>query len=408
MEVNYIALAIPAFFLLIGIELAYSVWKNRNLYRFNDTITNISLGVGQQLTGIFLKTALFFGYLHLYENYRFFTLDGSPLNWVLLLLTVDFFYYWFHRLSHEINALWAAHVVHHQSEEYNLSVALRQSWLQNSFSWVFYLPLALCGFPPVMFLAMSSFNTLYQFWIHTRTIGKMGPLEWVLNTPSHHRVHHGSNPKYIDRNHAGSLIIWDRMFGTFQEEEEEVVYGITTPLNSWNPLWANVHYWKDLWNLSKKAHGIKDKVLVFLMPPGWQPEYLGGPQKPHEINLKTYHKYNLDKIEKHHVYMFFMFAILLGYSTALLFFEGKLNTTETAASVAYILFGLMNLSGLFENKPWIIAAEYGRILLTLFVALLFWQSPHFHSILQYSAIFTLLNFIWFAQIVRHLRNSNSN
>jgi len=408
MEVNYIALAIPAFFLLIGIELAYSVWKNRNLYRFNDTITNISLGVGQQLTGIFLKTALFFGYLYLYENHRFFTLDGLPLNWVLLLLTVDFFYYWFHRLSHEINALWAAHVVHHQSEEYNLSVALRQSWLQNSFSWVFYLPLALCGFPAVMFLAMNSFNTLYQFWIHTRTIGKMGPLEWVLNTPSHHRVHHGSNPKYIDRNHAGSLIIWDRMFGTFQEEEEEVVYGITTPLNSWNPLWANVHYWKDLWNLSKKAHGIKDKVLVFLMPPGWQPEYLGGPQKPHEINLKTYRKYNTDAIGQHHIYMAVMFLVMLSISTALLFFEAKMNAVETGGSIVYILFGLVNLSGLFENRSWIISAEYGRILLTLIVALLFWQSPHFHSILQYSAIFTLLNFIWFARIVRHLRNSNSN
>ena len=153
----------------------------------------------------------------------------------MLFLGVDCAYYWFHRIAHEYNAPWAGHVVHHSSEDYNLAVALRQGTFQGLFSWVFYLPLALLGFPPAWFAAMTSFDLLYQFWIHTRAIGKLGPLEWVLNTPSHHRVHHARNPKYLDKNYAGTLIIWDRMFGTFQAEEEEPVYGLTKPLEQLEP-----------------------------------------------------------------------------------------------------------------------------------------------------------------------------
>jgi alkylglycerol monooxygenase len=407
MEVNYIALAIPAFFILIGIELAFSLWKDRKLYRFNDALTNISLGVGQQVTGIFLKTALFFGYLFLYENHRFLSIESTLLNWVLLFLGVDFCYYWFHRMSHEVNALWAAHVVHHQSEDYNLSVALRQSWLQSSFSWAFYLPLALLGFEPMMFLTMSAFNTLYQFWIHTQAIGTMGPLEWVLNTPSHHRVHHGSNPKYIDRNHAGSLIIWDRMFGTFQKEEDKVVYGITTPLNSWNPVWANLHYWKDLWELAVQCKGISDKVRVFLKPPGWRPDYLGGRQWPKEQDAARYVKYDDDHSRGHHLYALVMFIAHLSIATSLLFFEAALSFPQMLAAGIYVLIGLTTIGGMFENRPWVIPTEYARILLTLILLLLFSESPHFEMMLRYGGIFTVVNFFWFSRVSRSLRQNKS-
>ncbi|RZK53157.1 MAG: sterol desaturase family protein, partial [Pedobacter sp.] len=227
MKVDYIALSVPVFFILIGIELAYSFYKKLGYYRLNDSISNLSQGIGQQVTGLFMKTALFFGYTYIFENWRLLTMPKNVWIWIALFIAVDFFYYWFHRMSHQVNALWAAHIVHHQSEDYNLTVALRQSWFQGWFSWVFYLPLAWLGFDPVMFLTLSAFNTLYQFWIHTQAIKSMGMLEHIINTPSHHRVHHGSNPKYIDKNHAGSLIIWDKMFGTFQKEEEQVYYGIT-------------------------------------------------------------------------------------------------------------------------------------------------------------------------------------
>lgn len=404
MKVNYITLSIPIFFLLIGVELLFAYLKKEKLYRFNDALTNINLGIGSQVVGIMTKGLLFLAYLFLYEH-RIFTIQNTWWSWVILFLGVDFFYYWFHRASHEVNALWAAHIVHHQSEDYNLSVALRQSWFQGWFSWSFYLPLAVVGFDPIMFAAMNSFNTLYQFWIHTTTIKTMGPLEWVLNTPSHHRVHHGSNPKYIDRNHAGSLIIWDRMFGTFQKEEEEVVYGITSPLNSWNPVWANFHYWKDLFRLSKQSKGL-DKIRVFFKPPGWQPDYLGGFQVPQEINKTAYRKYELDPLRHDHIYVFFVFLLALALSTSVLFMKNSLPDLPLYATMTYLLFTLGISGGLMENRKWLISAEYARIFSTLIVALLFWEHPYFFDIMRGASILALINFIWFSRVVKHIRKED--
>lgn len=385
--------------------MLFGFLKHKKLYRFNDALTNINLGIGQQIVGVMMKGLFFLGYLYLYEN-RVFTFENNWVSWILLFLGVDFFYYWFHRMSHEMNFLWAAHIVHHQSEDYNLSVALRQSWFQGWFSWAFYLPLAIIGFDPIMFAAVNSFNTLYQFWIHTTTIKSMGPLEWVINTPSHHRVHHGSNPKYIDRNHAGSLIIWDRMFGTFQKEEEEVIYGITKPLNSWNPVWANFHYWQELWELSKQCKGF-DKIRVFYKPPGWQPEYLGGFQAPQEIDLSVYHKYEKDGLRHDHIYVFFVFLTALALSTAILFLKNSIASLPLYATMTYLLVTLGVSGGLMENQKWLIPAEYARIFSTLIVALLFWEHPAFMDIMRGAAIFSLVNFIWFSRVVKHIRKEGN-
>jgi alkylglycerol monooxygenase len=398
MKVDYIALSIPVFFLLIGIELIIQVVSKKELYSFSDSITNISLGVGQQVTGIFMKTAVFFGYFYLYEHSRIFTIQNSVLNWFLLFLGVDFFYYWFHRLSHEINAMWAAHIVHHQSEEYNLSVALRQSWFQTIFSSVFYLPLALIGFEPIMFLTVASFNTLYQFWIHTRTIGKLGPFEWFMNTPSHHRVHHGSNPKYIDRNHAGTLIIWDRLFGTFQKEEEEPVYGITKPLNSWNPVWANFHYWAELFYLSEKTKSWKEKIKIFFMMPGWQPADLGGFQQPPEIDKQQYKKFYISTSKKLNVYVLIQFAMIVAATTFVLFKQSMISKVQLTIVAAYTVFTIMNLGVLLEKKKWSKTAEYARILLTIVLCFFFFEDDFFKTLLTISVIYSFASLAWFSRI----------
>ncbi len=401
MKVDYIALSIPVFFVLIGIELIVAFLKRKELYRFNDSITNISLGIGQQVTGIFMKTALFFGYLYLYNHYRQSTMQTNFLTWIFLFLAVDFFYYWFHRLSHEVNAMWAAHIVHHQSEEYNLSVALRQSWFQSAFSWVFYLPLAILGFDPIMFLTISSFNTLYQFWIHTRTIKKMGILEWFMNTPSHHRVHHGSNPKYIDKNHSGTLIIWDKLFGTFQAEEEEPIYGITKPLESWNPFWANFHYWIELWQLSKQARSIKDKMNVFLKPPGWKPEYLGGQDFPKEMDAYSYHKYDAHPNQMAwNYYVLFLFITCLALSTLLLFKQNELSFLELVSTALFSLFTLLNCGGLLENKSWIGGAEKLRLFVLLFGGLIFFQHKQFLMILPATVALGLLSVSYYFYLLK--------
>ena len=273
MDKGLIELAIPVFFLLIGVEVVAARLLERDAYRFSDSLNDLSCGILQQVLGVFLKTALFAGYAWLFARWRVATIPATAAwAWAACFLGVDFLYYWFHRWSHEVNAGWAAHVVHHQSEEYNLAVALRQSAFQPFFSSVFYLPLALLGFPPAMFLATAALNTLYQFWIHTRLIGRLGPLEWVFNTPSHHRVHHGANVEYLDRNHAGILIVWDRLFGTFEPERARVRYGLTKNIHTFNPLRIAFHEWAAIACDALRPASWRARLGYVFAPPGWSPD----------------------------------------------------------------------------------------------------------------------------------------
>ncbi|NEU07102.1 sterol desaturase family protein [Flavihumibacter sp. R14] len=393
--VDYITLSIPVFFILIGIEIAYSVYRKLNYYRLNDSIANLSQGIGSQLVGLFLKTATFFAYLYIFDHWRFYTFPNTVWIWLLLFVGVDFFYYWFHRMSHEVNALWAAHIVHHQSEEYNLTVALRQSWFQGGFSWIFYLPLAFAGFDPIMFLTVSSFNTLYQFWIHTRAIGKMGPLEWIFNTPSHHRVHHGSNKKYIDKNHAGSLIIWDRMFGTFQAEEEEVVYGITKPLASWNPVWANFHYWYELFKITRKTSSVKDKLKVFVNPPGWLPEELVPAPETSAPEAKEILKYSPEYNRKLIWYLLVQFLLALVLATLILFFSAKLNSLQLISSTILVVLTLTTCGALFEHKGWLQKFEYFRLIFWLGTIFTYMPQPGNALLIFVNTTLCITSLVWF-------------
>jgi sterol desaturase/sphingolipid hydroxylase (fatty acid hydroxylase superfamily) len=360
--VNYIVLAIPVFFGLIALELVVARALEKDFYSLADSLNDLSCGIVQQLVEVFAKTALFAGYVLVYGRWRLAEIPMTAVwAWVACFLGVDFFYYWFHRTSHRVNAVWATHVVHHQSEEYNLSVALRQGAFQGWFSWAFYLPLALVGFPPLMFLALSAFDTLYQFWIHTRAIGRLGPLEWVLNTPSHHRVHHACNPKYIDRNYAGTLIVWDRLFGSFKKEEDEPVYGITRPLRSWNPVWANLHVWVDLADKARRTSRLADRVRLFLRPPGWQPDDLGGYQAPPEVDRATYRKFATPVPRALAAYVFVQFLIALAGVNALLFAQEKLPRPLLLAGAASVVLSLVALGGLFERKRWAFALEHVRV-----------------------------------------------
>jgi sterol desaturase/sphingolipid hydroxylase (fatty acid hydroxylase superfamily) len=360
---DYIHLAIPVFFLLIGIELVAARLLERESYRLNDSVGDLACGVLQQLGGVFLKTALFAGYAGLYAGHRLADVPlGAAWAWAACFVAQDFLYYWFHRFSHEVNAGWAAHVVHHQSEEYNLTVALRQGALQPAVSWVFYLPLALAGFPPAMFLAVSSFNTLYQFWIHTRLIGRLGPLEWVLNTPSHHRVHHARNPGYIDRNHGGTLIVWDRLFGTFARERDEPVYGITKPLASFNPVWANLHYWAEMWAVARRARRPLHALRVLWQRPGWRPAELGGPLVPTEVARASYVKFDVPLPRALKLYVLGQFVAVLLVTTPYLLASEALAPPARLLGAAVIAWGLASLGGLLDRRPWAVPLEAARLL----------------------------------------------
>ena len=371
---NAIALSIPVFFLLIGLEIWLERRERKALYRLNDTINDLACGTIQQLAGVFGKTVLFAGYILLFERFAFFRLDpGNWAHWPIAFLGIDFFYYWFHRASHEVNFLWAAHIVHHQREEYILSVALRQSAIQQFLGAPFYWPLALLGVPPMMFLALDAFDTLYQFWIHTRTIGRMGFLEGILNTPSNHRVHHGSNAKYIDRNHGGVLIVWDRLFGTYQREEEEPAYGVTRPLANWNPLWANLQYWSELVGVARRTRRWRDKLLIFLKSPGWRPADVPFEKPPYmPIEGRKYDARPPGGLATEAVGQF---LLAMGAVIALLFGGGLFTVPVKVALALFAVWGLTNVGGLFDRRAWLPASETARWAATFAAAVLLAPAP---------------------------------
>jgi sterol desaturase/sphingolipid hydroxylase (fatty acid hydroxylase superfamily) len=265
--------AIPFFLFLIIAEVLYYrfLQKHQDHYNISDTFGSLSMGIGNIITGLVSKVVVF-GAIVWFYDLRFFTLDRQMWwYWIAIFLADDFSYYWFHRLSHQVRYFWASHVVHHSSEYYNLGTALRQTWTGNiSGSFVFYLWMPLIGFHPVDIFLMQTLSLIYQFWIHTEAIDRLPkPVEWIFNTPSHHRVHHGSDVKYLDKNHAGVLIIWDRMFGTFQQEEQRPTYGLTSNLSSHNLFVIAFHEWRAIIKDISQAPNLKAGLGYIFGPPGW-------------------------------------------------------------------------------------------------------------------------------------------
>ncbi len=275
---NLIHWAIPAFVLLLLIEAILStldVFEEHDLFETRDTFASLAMGIGNVAINLGAKVLVLGAFWLVYEWAGFFkeTLQPSLAGvWVVLIFAEDFTYYWFHRCSHEIRFFWASHVVHHSSQKYNLSTALRQSWTGTlTGTFFFWLWLPLLGFHPMMVVTMQAVSLIYQFWIHTETIGRLpAPVEAVFNTPSHHRVHHSSDVKYLDRNHAGIFIIWDRMFGTFQREEEQPTYGLTKNIDTYNPVRIALHEWIDLWHdATRPGLSLRERAGYIVGPPGW-------------------------------------------------------------------------------------------------------------------------------------------
>lgn len=269
--VDLIQYAIPGFIILLAAEVVVTAIQHKDYYETKDTASSLTMGIGNVIVG-FVGKALVFATLSLVYQFRLFTVDMTQWwAWVILFFADDFSYYWFHRISHSSRYFWASHVVHHSSMKYNLGTALRQTWTGNiTGAFVFWLWLPLVGFSPVSVMTMQSISLLYQFWIHTEHINKFpAPIEFIFNTPSHHRVHHGSDLEYLDKNHAGVLIIWDRLFGTFALENDRPTYGLTTNLNSHNPVRIAFHEWIAIGQDIRKAGSLRTALGYIFGPPGW-------------------------------------------------------------------------------------------------------------------------------------------
>ena len=271
-----IVLATPVFLLLIAVELAVGYQRRRNTYRLADAVSSISLGMLSQTSAVFTRLLRIGIYTALFEQVALWRSDAfwtSLPGWLLALVFYDFCYYWLHRMGHESAVLWAAHAVHHQSQDYNLSTALRQTSSGALLGWIFYVPMAMAGVPPLVFGVVALIDLLYQFWVHTEQVGRLGWFDRWFCSPSNHRVHHAVNDAYLDKNYGGILILWDRMFGTFKDEDaqEKCVYGTRGLLNSWDPLWANAQVYAGLAHDSWHARSWPDKLKVWIKPPGWRP-----------------------------------------------------------------------------------------------------------------------------------------
>ncbi len=396
MDINPVVLAIPLYFLLIGVELIWEARSRRGVYRVNDALTNLSCGISSQIMGAIWGVIS----IGLYQLiYQYASIAQIPVNWwsnILLFVLVDLMYYWYHRASHEINFLWnVSHVVHHQSEDYNLSVALRQASFGGIFSMTFYLPLAFLGFNTYAFIVVKGINLIYQFWIHTEAIDKLPRwFEYIFNTPSHHRVHHGRNPKYIDRNHAGTLMIWDRMFGTFQAEEEKPTYGVTKPIKTWNPVWANVLPMVDMGRQVWKTPGFGNKMKVLFYKPGWQPQELGGYQVAPEV-IGREEKFSTLMPRGLNAYLIAQYLVLLGGTALFLFNHESFSLTSKLTSAGFIILTIVSFGMLMESRRTWNIIEIVRLTTLPILSLLF-----FPNLLIATIVTSVLFMTWFGLILK--------
>ncbi|KAM3613628.1 uncharacterized protein V6R79_002570 [Siganus canaliculatus] len=359
---QYVQQATPFFIGLMVLEVLVGALKTGgSVVTVSDGLTSISAGMMSRLPLLFIRSLELTAYMYVWENFRVVELPwDSAWTWWFTLLGVDFGYYWVHRLAHEVAVLWAAHQVHHSSEYYNLSTALRQSLTQQFSSWIFYLPLALVA-PPAMFLVHIQLNLLYQFWIHTELIEDLGPLEWIFNTPKHHRVHHGRNLYCIDKNYGGILIIWDRLLGTFAPESDKVVYGLVYPIKSFEILRVQFHYYLYLLKKSTTYKKISNKLSTFLKGPSWKP---GTPRLGDRCgNPKVTGKelpYNPSWSLHLQVYVVVHFLLVLRIYHELFANKMVLSQFTLLAMAGYVLLTLTSLGYIMDQRPRAAALEMLR------------------------------------------------
>jgi sterol desaturase/sphingolipid hydroxylase (fatty acid hydroxylase superfamily)/uncharacterized membrane protein YhhN len=351
-----IVLATPVFLLLIAVEFAWGWRKKRNTYRLNDAVNSISLGMLSEITKVFTRLLRVGIYGAVYTTVSLVPIDAARefwmawYGWLLALVFYDFCYYWLHRAGHECALFWAAHVVHHQSQDYNLSTALRQTSSGALVGWVFYLPMALAGVPPIVFGTVALIDLLYQFWVHTEHVGKLGWFDRWFCSPSNHRVHHAVNDQYLDRNYGGVLIVWDRMFGSFKEEGDKCVYGTRSPLNSWDPLWSNAEvYWslaKDSWH----ARNWLDKLKVWFKPPGWRPADVAERFPRPAFDLATLERYHPPVAPRVAWFAAIQFLVLLNGVALFLWHADRMPLSQSAVWLAALAAGLWSVGALLQGR----------------------------------------------------------
>jgi len=391
----FITYAVPVFFLMIGIEFVFGVIKGTNNYRLNDSIAAISLGLISRLPPLLNLGIQGVVWTYVATNLNMSLLPkDSWVTWVIAFLFYDLCYYWMHRMSHEVKVLWASHVVHHQGEEFNLSTALRQTssgWL---WKWIFYIPMFMVGIPGEVFFTVAAINLLYQFWVHTEHIKTLGPLELVFITPSNHRIHHAQNPEYIDANYGGVFIIWDRIFGTYIAERDDLkpIYGTVKPLRSWNPIWSNLEIYHQMIRDTIHTKTLKNKIKVWFSSTRWRPEDVY--QKfPHVTNdLNDFEKYDPDTDKTTKFFTSAQFIINSSISTIIIFTIADQSYLQSCMLAMMLIISTTLVTSIIENKKWGYQSEFARAIFTILLFYFGVFDPNLlaSQVFFYQSIFSIL------------------
>ncbi|WP_293309393.1 sterol desaturase family protein [Pedobacter sp. UBA5917] len=362
MTVNYLAFAIPAFFIFVYIEFKIAQQqKKARIFKYESTVANFSVGIAERLLNLFIAASFYQVYKWVYTNYAIFDISTKWYVWILLLLATDFVWYWYHRLGHEINFLWAAHIVHHQSEEFNLSAAARITTIQAIFRNVFWCALPLVGFHPSMIITILLAHGAYSFFTHTQLVGKLGWLENILITPSLHGVHHASDEKYLDKNYGDVFVFWDKLFGTFQKEEEAPKYGLTHPIKSYSFLWQHFHYYLEIAEAYRRADGFKAKWNAVFGSPALMDQNIRPILEERYYQNKIQHEARPKPRFK--IYLNIQLIMVVAMLTGTTMFYGSLTLVHKIAIAIFILVTLINVGALLEQRKWIYYLECFRLIL---------------------------------------------
>jgi alkylglycerol monooxygenase len=360
MRLNWIALAVPFFLFFIGLEYYFSTRKGKKYFHLPESIANLNVGIGERLADLLTTGLFYFFFDYIYHHYALFDINPGVWSWILLFLLTDFIWYWYHRFAHEVNLFWVAHIVHHQSEDFNYTVSVRITIFQAIVRCLFWSVMPLLGFPPQMIFVFLLIHGAYPFFTHTQTIGKLGWLEYVLVTPSHHRVHHASNPEYLDKNFGDMLIIWDKLFGTFVKETIKPVYGLVHPLKSYSFLWQHFH-------------GLLELIVAVKSADSWNARFrlIFGKPETIEPNVRTQLERKLLPLRAGeptsflYKYVVWQTALSLIVLFLTILFGHYLSSGQLFFAAAFILISIINTSAILEQRKWVLYLEYIRLAIVL-------------------------------------------
>jgi sterol desaturase/sphingolipid hydroxylase (fatty acid hydroxylase superfamily) len=388
MSSTYLALAVPFFILLMLAEYFVAKKRKLNVFNLHNSIANVSIGIAERLTDILVSGSFYFLYNYLQHRFGIFHIKPGVAIWILLLLMTDLIWYWYHRLAHEVNLFWMVHVVHHQSEEFNYTVSARITVLQALVRTGFWCILPIIGFPASMITVMLLIHGLYPFFVHTRIIGKLGILEKILVTPSHHRVHHACNEQYLDKNYGDVFIIWDKLFGTFAEEEEEPVYGLTTQLRTYSFLWQHFHFLFELWLTVKAQSTLKNKLKVIF----GSPTLIDQQARAKAERIFSVKQTKLKLQDGLNSYVIWQVVILLAALSAFIYFEPHISILFKWQFTALTVLSLINCGAIMEQKKWVFNVEFMRLLVALSIVWPYYAGIHAAVFIIVTGVLLLLMF----------------